>query len=142
MKLQRIVRRLRARSARAARAREGGFSILEAVIAIPTALILTMIAVQFVMLWHARHVAEAAARDGLRVARGYQHTSAQGQSAACAHLDKVAAHMLTQRSCTATRSATDVVVSVHAKVMSVIPFGSFSVDQSVSGPVEKFNGGR
>jgi hypothetical protein len=37
-----------------------------------------------------------------------------------------------------TRSVTTVTVHVHCKVMSVIPFGDFSVDETVSGPIETF----
>lgn len=123
---------------RLARDRDRGFSTLEAVITIPIVVILTMIVVQFVMVWHARNVAEAAARDGLRAARGYDATAQQGQDAAEGYLSTVAARMLPDRRVEVTRSQDTVEVAVHAKVASVIPFGSFSVDESASGPVERF----
>lgn len=122
------------------RARDGGFSTLEAVVVIPVVIIMTMISVQYVMVWHARNVAEAAARDGLRVARGYEATGPQGSASCTQYLATVANKMLSERSCTANRGGQTVVVSVHAKVMSVIPFGSFTVQESASGPVEVFNG--
>jgi len=132
---------LHGRWARVVRDREDGFTTVEAVVVIPVVIIMSMISVQYVMLWHARNVAEAAARDGLRVARGYQATSSQG-SASCTHyLDLVANKMLGDRTCTADRGTQTVLVTVHAKVMSVIPFGDFAVDQSATGPVEVFNGG-
>lgn len=141
MTSRRLFRALSARWARTVRDRDGGFSTLEAVVVIPVVVIMTMISVQYVMVWHARNVAEAAARNGLRIARGYQATGPQGSASCTQYLDTVANKMLGQRSCTANRGAQTVVVTVHAKVMSVIPFGSFTVDESASGPVEMFNGG-
>jgi Flp pilus assembly protein TadG len=121
--------------------RDAGFSTLEAVVVIPVVIIMTMISVQYVMFWHARNVAEAAARVGLRVARGYQATGPQGLTAANEYLGNVAGRMLSQTSCTAERSATTVVFTVRAKVVSVIPFGEFSVNEAATGKVEQFNGG-
>lgn len=120
---------------------DGGFSTLEAVVVIPVVVIVSMIVVQMVMVWHARNVAEAAAQDGLRVARGYQATGPQGQAAAEQYLDSVAGHMLVSRSCTADRTGSTVVVRVNAQVMSVVPFGSFTVQESATGPVEAFTAG-
>lgn len=138
----RLRRALRARWARIVRERDGGFSTLEAVIVIPVVIVMTMVSVQYVMVWHGRNVAEAAARNGLRVARGYQATAPQG-SASCAHyLDSVADKMLADRRCTVERGGQTVNVTVHATVMSVIPFGSFTIDEAASGPVEVFNGSR
>ena len=108
---------------------------------IPVVVILTMLVIQYVMLWHARNIAEAAAQNGLRVARGYQATGAQGQASASEYLRNVAGQMLGHPRVTADRGATTVVVSVHATVVSVIPFESFSVTETATGPVEKFAGG-
>jgi Tfp pilus assembly major pilin PilA len=118
--------------------RDRGFGTLEAVIVIPVVVILTMIVVQFVMLYHARNVAEAAARDGLRVARGYQASAGQGKTAAEQYLANVAPKLLAQRHCDVQRNATDVVIVCHANVASVVPFGSFSVSEQATGPIETF----
>jgi TadE-like protein len=134
-----VTRTLRGRARLVCRDPERGFSTLEAVIVVPVAVILTMLVIQYVLLWHARNIAEAAARNGLRVARGYQATGPQGQASASDYLRTVAGHMLGHPRVTADRGAT-VVVTVHAKVISVIPFGSFSVTETATGPVEKFAG--
>ena len=119
--------------------REGGFSTVEAVIVIPVVVvILTMIVVQCVMLYHARNVTEAAARNGLRVARGYQASAAQGKTAAEQYLTDVAPKLLAARNCDAQRSAGTVVMTCRAQVASVVPFGSFSVTEQATGPVETF----
>ena len=141
MPVRRATRALRARARRVCRDSERGFSTLEAVIVIPVAVILTMLVIQYVMLWHARNIAEAAAQNGLRAARGYQATGAQGQASASDYLRTVAGPMLGNPRVNADRGATTVVITVHAKVISVIPFGSFSVTEAATGPVEKFVGG-
>ena len=123
------------------RDRDRGFSTVEAVIVIPLVVILTMIVVQYVMLYHARNVTEAAARDGLRVARGYQASAAQGKTAAEQYLTDVAPKLLAARNCDAQRSAVTVVMVCHAEVASVVPFGSFSVTEQATGPVETFGTG-
>ncbi|MBN9618318.1 MAG: pilus assembly protein [Actinobacteria bacterium] len=107
-------------------------------IVIPVVVIMTMIVVQFVMIYHARNVTEAAARDGLRVARGYQASAAQGKAAAEEYLTNVAPKMLSNRNCSVQRSATTVAIVCRAHVSSVVPFGSFSVTERASGPVEVF----
>ena len=141
MPVRRVRRALRGRVRRVCRDSERGFSTLEAVIVIPVVVILTMLVIQYVMLWHARNIAEAAAQNGLRVARGYQATGAQGQASASDYLRNVAGQMLRHPLINADRDATTVVVTVHAKVISVIPFGGFSVTETATGPVEKFAGG-
>ena len=125
---------------RLSRARGGdrGFSTLEAVIVIPAVVIMTMLVVQYVMLWHARNIAEAAAQNGLRVARGYGATSAQGRESASQYLHDVAGHLLTDSNVTADRGATNVVVTVRGTVASVVPFGSFHVTQRAFGVTERF----
>lgn len=140
MTSSRLPRLFSARWAQVAQKGDGGFTTLEAVVVIPVVIILTMISVQYVMVWHARNVSEAAARDGLRVARGYQATGEPGAVSCTQYLDTVAKEMLSERTCTTNRSGQTVEVTVHAKVMSVIPFGSFTINETATGPVEVFNG--
>ena len=127
-------------SRRERRERDHGFSALEAVLVIPTVVIMTMLVVQYVLLWHARNIAQAAAQNGLRTARGYHATAAQGQASAAEYLREVAGPMLTHTSIATRRGPTTVVVTVHATVTSVLPFGSFAVTGTAAGPVEKFAG--
>lgn len=118
--------------------RDAGFGTLEAVIVIPVIVFLTMLVVQYALLWHARNVTEAAARDGLRVARGYAASAALGEAAAEQYLAAVAPRLLSGRDCTVQRDATTVSVVCRANVSSVVPFGQFSVTERASGPVELF----
>jgi Flp pilus assembly protein TadG len=111
---------------------------VEAAITVPVLILLTMLVVQWALIWHGRHVAEAAAQDGLRTARGYQSTAASGRAAAESYLQAVAPRLLTSPRVDVSRTTTTVVVRVHAGVLSVLPGGTFDVQESASGPVERF----
>jgi Flp pilus assembly protein TadG len=115
-----------------------GYSIVEAAITLPALVLLCMIVVQFALVWHGRHVVQAAARDGLEAARGYQSTAGAGQAAAASYLSDVAPRLVQSPSVSVRRSATTVTVTVRASVLKVIPVGSFPVSETASGPVERF----
>ena len=130
------------RTRRRARGLSDGYSVVEAAITLPAVILLSMLVVQWALVWHGHHVSEAAAQTGLRHARGYQATAAQGQQAAGDYLHAVAPRLLTSTRVDVTRTATTVTVHVHAEVLPVIPglsaLMSGSIDQTVSGPVERF----
>jgi Flp pilus assembly protein TadG len=111
---------------------------VETVITVPVLILFTMTVVQYALVWHGRHVAEAAAQDGLRSARGYQATTAAGQQAAEDYLHQVAPNLLSRPRVSATRTLTTASVHVHAHVLAVVPLADFDVDETASGPVERF----
>lgn len=115
-----------------------GYNIMEAAIILPVIISLTMLVVQFALVWHGRHIAQAAAADAARSAAGYQSTAGRGQSDATGFLQAVAPHLLSGATVTVARGPQQVTTTVHAHVLSVIPFGSFSVDEHASAPVEQF----
>lgn len=119
---------------------ERGYSVVEAVFTVPVMLGLTMLVVQYALLWHGRHVAEAAAQDGLRAARGFGATAVMGERDATDYLAQVAPRLLLQPTVQVDRTATVVTVRVRARVLSVIPGGGFAVEESAAGPVERFVG--
>jgi type II secretory pathway pseudopilin PulG len=129
---------LRARPDQPRSDHDRGFSTLEAVVVIPVVVITTMLVVQYVMLWHARNVSEAAAQDALRVARGYQAEAAQGQAAGTEYLTNAAGKLLETFTVTVDRGLDVVTVDVWGRVTSVVPFGTYTVDEYASGPVEKW----
>lgn len=138
MTARRLLRALRARPELARSEHDRGFSTLEAVVVIPVVVIVTMLVVQYVLLWHARNVTEAAAQNGLRVARGYEAAAAQGQAAASEYLHNAAGKLLETFTVTVNRTGDSVTVHVHGTVTSVVPFGTYTVDEDASGPVEKY----
>ena len=112
--------------------------MLEAAIVLPVMIVLTMLVVQYALVWHGRHVAEAAAQDGLRAATAYQSTPTAGQTAAAQYLAQVAPHLLQHPNVTTSGTATTVTVTVHADVLSLLAFGRFSVTEHAAGPREQF----
>jgi len=115
-----------------------GYNLVETVIIVPVIIVFTMLVVQFAMLWHARHIAQAAAAAAARAAAGYSADAAQGRADAAGYLAQVAPNLLSQATVTVDRGAATVTVAVHASALSVIPFGSFSVDERAAVPVEQF----
>lgn len=123
---------------------DGGYSIVEAAIVLPVVVLLSMLVVQWALIWHGRHVAEGAAQTGLRAARGYQATAGAGEQAATGYLSSVAPNLLAAPSVDVTRTATTATVRVRARVLAVIPglsaviSGGVDVEESATGPVERF----
>lgn len=115
-----------------------GFTALEATIAIPLAFVFIVLAIQFVLIWHARHVALDSAQDALHTAAGYQATAADGQALAEDQLGKVAPHLITGRTVSVVRTGTTVTVHVRGTVESVTPFLTFHVDEQAAGAVERY----
>lgn len=126
------------RGRRLLRGDDDGYSIVEATIALPFLVFATLLVVQWALVWHGRHVAEAAAQDALRAARGYQGTSDEGRLAGERFLRSVAPRLLTSARVDVTRTETTVTVQVHARVLSVVAVGGVDVDETASGPVERF----
>ncbi len=120
--------------------RDGGYSVLEAAITLPIMFGLLMTVVQWAIVWHSRNVAQSAAQEALRTAESYQSSAAAGHADGVTYLRQVAPHALPDATVTVRRTATTVSVHVHGEVMSVIPFGSFTVDETASGPVERYVG--
>ena len=129
-------RRVRAESDTAEADR--GSTVAEAVIIVPVIIIATLVVVQFVLLWHGRHVAQAAAQTAARAAATYQGSADIGRADGDAYLAEVAPSLLPGRDISVTRDATTVVVTIHADVLTVIPFGNFTIDERASAPVEAF----
>lgn len=100
---------------------------------------MVLLVVQLALLWHGRNVAEAAAQDGLRSARGYQSTAALGQRDAEDYLRQVAPNLLPDAQVSVERTETTVTVRVRAGVLSIVPLG-LAVDETAAGPVERFVG--
>jgi Flp pilus assembly protein TadG len=118
--------------------RDGGYSVLEVAVVLPVVFFLLMVIVQWAIVWHARSVAAAAAQEGLRTTETYAATAAAGRADTDNYLAQVAPHALPDPRVTVTRTPTAATVHVQAQVMSLIPFGHFSVDEIVSGRVERF----
>ena len=130
----------RRRLARETRQRgDDGYSPVEAAIVFPVLLFVVFLVVQYALLWHGRHVAEAAAQGALRTARGYQSTAALGEQDARSYLAQVSPRLLLQPQVQVDRTATTVTVRVRADVLSIVGT-RLSVEETAVGPVERYVG--
>lgn len=139
--LRRAGTALRSRHAPARCDRDRGYSVLEAAITLPVMFFLLMFVVQWAIVWHARSVAQAAAQEGMRTAAGYGSSAAAGRADAETFLAQTAPHALPGAAVTVDRGPAAVTVEVRSSVLSVIPFGKFTVDESAAGPVETYEPG-
>ena len=71
-----------------------GSAAVEAVIIIPVIVILSMAVIQFALIWHGRHLAQAAAQTAVTAAAGYHADTTLGQHAADEYLAQVAPQSL------------------------------------------------
>ena len=118
-----------------------GSSTLGAILVIPVMILLTMLVLQFAMLWHGRHVAAAVAQTGVQGAAGYRSSAADGQAQAEGYLADVAPNLLRDATVTVDRGTGTVTARVSARIPSVLPFTDFDVQETVTGPVERFSSG-
>lgn len=117
---------------------DDGSSIVELAIVFPALLLVVMTTIEFGIWMHARHVAQAAADDGLARVQQLNGTADLGRAEARTSLARLAGTMLTHPSVTATRDRTTASVTIDATSISVVPFFTLTVHERVSGPVERF----
>jgi hypothetical protein len=115
---------------------ENGAVAAELVIATPLLLLLIMGVVQFALWEHATGIAEAAAQQGLSVARLQGETAQAGSTETRSILDQLGTGVLVGPQVTATRTAgtTTVVVTGHAE--SVVGIFTLPVRATAAGPTE------
>ena len=118
--------------------RDRGDASVEAVIIVPVIVVLTLLVVQFVLVWHGTHVAQAAAQTAARTAAAYRADPGTGQAAGDAYLAEVAPNLLPGRTVTVTADAATVTSTVHAQVLTILPFASFDIQESSTAPRERF----
>jgi Flp pilus assembly protein TadG len=115
-------------------------SSLEWALLTPFLITFILSVVQFAMVYHARHVALAAAQSGARVARadtssGWQ---AKAESQAETSVDQVGPGLLTDSKATASGNRNYRYVDVTGKAVALVPGMNFTVHQRAGGPIECF----
>ena len=117
-----------------------GDASVEAVIIVPVIVVLTLLVVQFVLVWHGTHVAQAAAQTAARTAAAYRADPGTGQAAGDAYLAEVAPNLLPGRTVTVTADASAATAAVRAQVLTILPFASFDIQETATAPRERFVG--
>ncbi|MDF1598116.1 MAG: pilus assembly protein [Acidimicrobiia bacterium] len=115
---------------------ERGLTSTELAVVMPVIIALVLVPFQIALWWHARQVAEAAAREGLDAAQVITATEEDGIRAAEWFLD--AAGNLTDPDVSVTRTTDTVTVAVTGRAPRIIPGLDWQVAAHASGPVERF----
>lgn len=100
---------------------EDGDAVTETVILVPVLLILIMAVVQFGLWYHAEHVVQAAAQEGVRAARALEGTAEGGRSRAQQLLAVTAASLVENPVIQAARNDRQASVEVTGTAVAVIP---------------------
>lgn len=107
----------------------------------PILILVMLVVVQFAMVFHARHVALAAAQSGARVARtqpaggGWQDAAV---TKATGDVQKIGPNLISGLDVTAGEANDERWVEVSGQAVRVIPFMTFNVRQRSQGPIECF----
>lgn len=119
---------------------ERGSASTEAVLLTPVLLFLVMLVVQFGLWYHAQHVVQAAAREGVRAARMDASSASAGRTRAVDFLASAGPTIVRQPVVSATRDAEVAVVSVSGQAVNVVPGFSLPVRSIATSRVERFRG--
>lgn len=125
----------------AVRLGERGASSLEWALLTPILILVILLVIQFTMVYHARHVALAAAQSGARVARGTPTGDWRGLAGERARTSvrQFGPQLLADPSVTFPAGAEDQrYVEVSGQAVQVIPFMTFTVREKSGGPIECF----
>ncbi|MGP4115012.1 TadE/TadG family type IV pilus assembly protein [Streptomyces sp. 4N509B] len=115
-----------------------GAASTQLVLAVPVVLLLMLLAAQFALAWHAQHLAQTAASQGLAAARAADGTRADGEEAARATVRETAGGVLRTPSVRVTRTDTTATARVEGSVIPVVPGLGLRVTGHAAGPVERF----
>lgn len=117
---------------------ERGEAMTQTVIVAPVLFTLIMVVIQFALVAHAQNVAEAAAQEGVAAARRFDANEVDGSAKATAALASLGPRMLTGQSVSIRRTSTTTTVTVRGQVLSLIPGYSHTINETASGPVERY----
>lgn len=116
-----------------------GSGTAELTIAAPLLFSLFLLIAQFALYMHAAHIAQAAAAQGLSVARVSGGSAGSGTAAGQQLLAELGSGPLRETSVSVQRGPDRASVQVEGKAVSVIPFVSLTVRAEAVGPVEKLS---
>jgi hypothetical protein len=120
---------------------DAGASSLEWAMLTPILILVMLLVVQFAMVYHARHVALAAAQSGARVARtqpvggGWQGPA---EARAAEDVQKIGRNLISGLQVETGEVGDQRFVEVSGEAVAVVPFMTFRVRQRSQGPIECF----
>jgi Flp pilus assembly protein TadG len=117
---------------------ERGSATTEVVLLTPVLLFLIMVIIQFGLWFHAQHVAQAAADQGVRAARSNGSTPEEGRQRAEDFLDAAAPTLIGHPIVVAEREGDLASVTVDGTATALVPGLSLTVHAEATSPVERF----
>lgn len=123
---------------------EAGTSAVELVLLTPMLFVAVFLIVQVGLVYHARHVALAAAREGARIARAADTTAptTDARTGALSYLARIGPQLISHPTVAVTRTASTATVTVTGRAVSILPFIPLTVTERAEGSVEVFRGDR
>ena len=116
----------------------GTASLAQTVLVAPALLFALMLIVQFGLFFHAKNVAENAAQEGAAAGRRFDGSQAGAEERARLFLAELGPQMLSNESVSAQRTAETATVTITGTVVSLVPGLNLKVEESASGPVERY----
>jgi len=119
---------------------ERGEAVTETVVVVPALLLLIMLVIQFGLWYHAQHVVQAAAQEGVRAVRAEGATAEEGHERALAFIAQVGGKSVKGAEVASERSAEGATVRVNGEAPAVVPGLRLGVRATAASPVEEFTG--
>ena len=116
---------------------ERGSITVEMVVLMPVLLATLFGGIQAGVVFHARHIAIAAAQEGARTAAAYQASLPDGIGTATTAAADWAGQTLTGVRVTGQRTTTRVTITVQGSAVSLLPGVSWPTEQKATLPVER-----
>ena len=110
----------------------------EAVLVTPVLLFLVMLVFQFGLWYHAEHVAQAAAQEGVRTARLEGGSADDGQRRATDFLSRAGATVVGDPVVSVTRNDETAVVEIRGQSVAVVPGMRIPIRARSESPVERY----
>jgi hypothetical protein len=123
---------------------ERGATVVELALLMPIVLVAVLVIVQMTLWAHGRQVADAAAREGARIARASGTSSGwQGEAETRAEeiVQTIGPQLLSDATATAWQNGDEVGVNVTGTVVQVVPLlpeRTFTITSHFGGPIECF----
>lgn len=111
---------------------------VQLVLVVPALLILSLLAVQFALVWHAQHLAQFTAQAALAASRVKDAGAADGHAEARSRLETLGGRVFTLPEITVHRSKTRASVRIEGRVLQVVPGLDLHASGAAAGTVERF----
>lgn len=119
-------------------AADRGAATTEIVLLTPVLLFLLLVIIQFGLWYHAQHVANAAAEQGVASSRAFSGSAEEGRERAEEFLAAAAPTLVEGAVVESDRSGDVATVEVSGTAVALIPGLTLSVRAEASSPVERF----